>query len=73
MRKIISGQKWLHFKGGLYETLCVSKHTETNEKLVTYFKVNKPSDIYTRPLGMFLDNVIRPDYGGPRFTLVSEV
>ena len=30
------GEKWLHYKGGLYEIVCMCNHTETNEELVIY-------------------------------------
>jgi len=30
------GERWLHYKGGKYEIVCMCNHTETNEELVIY-------------------------------------
>jgi hypothetical protein len=30
------GEKWLHYKGGQYEIVCMCNHTDTNEVLVIY-------------------------------------
>jgi hypothetical protein len=30
------GERWLHYKGGQYEIVCMCNHTETNEELVIY-------------------------------------
>jgi hypothetical protein len=38
-----------HYKGGLYEVLFLSKHTETNEILVNYKSLHFGS-FYSRPL-----------------------
>lgn len=43
------GKKYRHYKGGLYEVLFLSKHTETGEVLVIYKSIHFGS-FYARPL-----------------------
>jgi hypothetical protein len=59
-RDIAPPQVWKHTKtGNFYSIVCVSKHSETLELLVTYRLTNKSKEFWTRPLAMFLDS------GGP--------
>lgn len=44
--------KLRHFKGGIYEVVCVGKHTETLEDMVVY---THDGNIWIRPLSMFDD------------------
>ena len=68
--------KYKHFKGSIYEVLGEGVHTETKELLVLY-KSFSGSDkypagtIWARPKEMFLDNVKRKDYEGPRFIYIE--
>jgi hypothetical protein len=58
-----------HFKGALYELICVATHSETEEKLVVY--KNKEGEIFARPYNMFYDEV---EYEGktiPRFSPIE--
>lgn len=53
--------KLKHFKGSIYEVICVGKHTETMEEMVVY---THDGDIWIRPLSMFDDTddiSTRPD------------
>ncbi|MEK7612366.1 MAG: DUF1653 domain-containing protein [Patescibacteria group bacterium] len=64
---------------GLFVGIVCSnaEHTETHEELVvfipetTQYYVFSRGKSYARPIVMFQDIVERPDYRGPRFTLVS--
>lgn len=42
-----------HFKGGIYEVLGTSKHTETGEELVLYKGAD--DQLWSRPIEMFLE------------------
>lgn len=43
-----------HYKGGLYEVLFLSKHTETDEVLVNYKSLHFGS-FYSRPLSSWIE------------------
>ena len=56
------GKKYKHYKGGLYEVLFLSKHTETDEVLVNYksfngFSLRDYGSYYSRPLDSWNDKV----------------
>ena len=61
-----------HFKGHLVEVIGVAKHTETEEKFVTYRHLDGEYQLWVRPLSMFSEHVLRDSYDGPRFVLVKE-
>ena len=48
-------KKYRHYKGAVYEFLCVATHSETDEKLVVY--KNEQGEIYARPYEMFFEKV----------------
>jgi len=52
----LPGDKFKHYKGGVYKVITMSTHTETDEKLVIYKSLNFGS-IYARPWEIFSDKV----------------
>lgn len=50
-----------HFKGNLYEVLCICEHTETGEKMVAY-KELYGDKYWVRPLDMFKSEVDKTKY-----------
>lgn len=56
-----------HFKGTTYKVLGIGIHSETEEPLVIYINPEKPKVYWLRPPAMFVGQVDRDDYSGPRF------
>lgn len=56
------GEIYRHFKGNEYEIITMAKHTETGELCVVYRNIQSPTEVYVRPLGMFLSPVNRVKY-----------
>ena len=63
------GSKYRHYKGGLYEVLFLSKHTETDEVLVNYKSLHFGS-YYSRPLDSWNEKAFIGDKEVNRFELV---
>ena len=68
--EIQPGQKYKHFKGGVYEVVGVAKHSETLEEMVVY---KHDGQLWARPREMWFDEVDKPELGykGPRFLLID--
>lgn len=61
---------WRHYKGGIYEVLCCSTHTETGETMVVYQSRYGDRRVWTRPVSMW-EEVIPGTDGVKRFTFVG--
>ena len=67
------GEIYQHFKGGVYQVVNLAKHTEQDEVLVIYHRVEEPKELWARPLRMWLE----PVYGQsldpvcPRFVRIA--
>ena len=61
----IPGRVYLHYKGGMYEVLFLSRHSETEEILVNYKSLMFGS-YASRPLEIWNQEV----NGEPRFKLL---
>lgn len=57
--KVEIGKRYKHYKGGEYEVLYFSRHTEQNEELVNYHKIGE-NEIWSRPKVMFMDGRFQP-------------
>jgi len=62
IKKAIPGQRYKHYKGGLYIVIHLSKHTETDELLVIYQSLHFGT-YYARPLASWCT----PVNNNPRF------
>ena len=52
----LPGEKYLHYKGGRYEVICIANHTDNNEAVVIYKSLSFGST-YARPLVEWFDIV----------------
>lgn len=56
-----------HFKGARYEVIGLARHSETEETLVVYRPLSGEPSLWVRPLAMWVEDVDRDGYRGPRF------
>lgn len=63
--------KYRHFKGGLYEVVGMAKHSETLEEMVVCRALYGQGELWVRPAAMWLEEVDREDYHGPRFIFLD--
>lgn len=57
--KVEIGKRYKHYKGGEYEVLSFSRHTEKDEELVNYCEIGN-NEIWSRPKDMFMDGRFQP-------------
>lgn len=69
-KSIAIGDLYEHYKGQRYKIMGVARHSETLEELVIYQALYGDSDIWVRPIGMFLENVNIDGLSRPRFKLL---
>ena len=63
---------WKHFKGNLYRVIGIALHSETGEEMVVYQALYGEHGLWVRPASMWLEQVEREDYSGPRFVRVGD-
>lgn len=59
LKEIVEGGWYRHYKGGIYQILCVATHTESGEEQVIY-KGKTKGRIWARPKTMFMDGRFQP-------------
>ena len=69
-RQFIAGM-YRHFKGQLCEALFLASDSEDPNKKIVVYRHDDTGEMWVRPLGMFMENVERPEYSGPRFTYLG--
>ena len=62
IREIKAGEKYSHFKGGVYRILCIARDTESGCDLVIYQNEEEKDKIWARPKDMFVSTVDREKY-----------
>ncbi|MFN0162321.1 MAG: DUF1653 domain-containing protein [Burkholderiales bacterium] len=63
--------RYRHYKGGEYEVLGVTRHSETGEALVLYRPLYVDSGLWVRPYAMFVENVVVNGRRQPRFAALE--
>lgn len=61
-----------HYKGNMYEVLCIANHSETLEKMVVYKALYGDGEVWVRPIGMWDETVEVDGQLQKRFTLIKE-
>ena len=69
-KSILVGNLYEHYKGLRYKIIGVARHSETLEELVVYQALYGDSEIWVRPLNMFLENIVINGQLQPRFKLI---
>ena len=59
LTEVVEGGIYRHYKGGIYEVLCIATHTESSEEQVIY-KGKTRGRIWARPKAMFMDGRFQP-------------
>lgn len=68
----LSPGKYRHFKGKEYELIGVARHSETLEPMVVYRALYDEGGMWVRPAAMWIKEVSREDYHGPRFVKIGD-
>ena len=72
MKQEIKLGKYRHFKGHDVEVIGVANHSENpDEEFVVYRHEHNGHNLWIRPLDMFLENIEREGYSGPRFEYIE--
>lgn len=61
-----------HFKGNEYQLLGLARHSETCQPMVVYRALYGEGGLWVRPAHMWLEEVDRDGYKGPRFQYVRQ-
>ncbi len=56
-----------HYKGNYYQVLDTARHSENLEPMVAYRALYGDFDLWVRPAGMFLEQVMLDNKEVPRF------
>ena len=64
--------RYRHFKGGEYEVIGVTRHSETMEELVVYRALYGERGLWVRPAAMWQEMVERDGKRFQRFTFLDE-
>lgn len=63
--------KYRHFKGNMYEVLCVATHSESLETMVVYRALYGDGGTWVRPASMWNETVEHEGETVTRFTFVE--
>lgn len=63
--------KYRHFKGNMYEVICIATHSESLEKMVVYRALYGDGGVWVRPAAMWNETVQHEGKTVKRFTLAE--
>ncbi|MDX8288824.1 DUF1653 domain-containing protein [Metabacillus indicus] len=63
-------QKYKHYKGTIYELICIATHSENDEKLVIY--QSEEGKAFARPYDMFFEKIEINGKSIPRFEEIKQ-
>lgn len=68
------GAVYEHYKGNKYLVLAIGKHSETVEEIVVYVSLydNPASQVWVRPLDMFMEAIVYQGKTQPRFKKLAK-
>ena len=69
-KKLVSPQKFRHYKGGIYELVCEATQESDLSPVIVYRSHN--GSIWTRPKSVFFEMVNIEGNSVPRFAAVEE-
>jgi hypothetical protein len=63
-----------HYKGKDYRVIGLVRHSETLEEMVLYEALydNDLGKLWVRPAKMFMENIVKDNYSGPRFKFIRQ-
>ena len=64
--------KYRHFKGNIYQVICVARNSETLEEMVVYQDVDNREKIWVRPLTIWNEEIVLGGKTIKRFTYIGE-
>jgi hypothetical protein len=59
-----------HYKGNLYNVIGTAKHSETQIMHVIYHPIDQPTNVWIRPLDMFVEHILLNQQTIARFAKV---
>ena len=70
MNDIIMPGVYKHFKGNMYEVICIAKHSETLEEMVVYRALYGEGGTWVRPASMW-NEFVDKEKSIKRFTYIG--
>ncbi len=70
-KSFAGGEIFEHYKGKRYKVLAVGRNSENLEECVVYQALYGDRDVWVRPLGMFLENIVINGIEQPRFRRIQ--
>lgn len=70
-KSLVVGSLYQHYSGKKYKLISVARNSETLEEVVVYQAQYGEQDVWSRPLKMFIEDVVYQGQTVPRFKRIS--